>query len=144
MMSTKKQGQEINSKWTHLPIDLLRMISEKLTLNSDYVHLRAVCSAWKTNLSSRPRHLPPQPPWLIIPRHITNGKERLSSKLSFYDLSLSKIRVFDLFEIQGKYICGSSYGWLVLEINRRVQLFNPITRICKFYPLNITLISELL
>jgi hypothetical protein len=119
----------MNRDWTLLPLELLELISENLTSISDYVHFRVVCTAWHVASSPHPHHLPPQLPWLILPRGVDDGEDiHLGSSLSLYDLSQSRTHVLDLPEIQGKRICGSSQGWLVLEKDRGVWLFNPVTR----------------
>jgi hypothetical protein len=119
----------MNRDWTLLPLELLQLISENLTSISDYVHFRAVCTAWHVASSPHPCHLPPQLPWLVLPRGPDNGEDaHLGSSLSLYDLSQSRTHVLDLPAIQGKRICGSSHGWLVLERNGGVWLLNPITR----------------
>jgi hypothetical protein len=119
----------MNRDWTLLPSELLQLISENLISISDFVHFRAVCAAWRSASSPRSRHLPPQLPWLILPRGPDRENADLGSILSVYDLSMSKTHTLDLPQINGKRICGSSHGWLVLEKEKEVWLFNPITRL---------------
>jgi hypothetical protein len=115
--------------WCLLPPDLVHMITEKVTSITDFMRFRAVCTAWRSASSPRPRHLPLQLPWLVLSRGPDDGADaNLGSSLSLYDLSQSKTHTLDFPQIQGKRICGSSHGWLILEKKRDVWLFNPITR----------------
>jgi hypothetical protein len=99
-------------------------------LGEDHIHLRlCALSCGVHRMASRPHHLPPQLPWLILPREPDNVENIiLGSSLSLYNLSQSKSHVLDFLQILGKYIRGSSHGWLVLEKEKEVWLFNPITR----------------
>ncbi|KAJ3706866.1 hypothetical protein LUZ61_010571 [Rhynchospora tenuis] len=111
--------------WCLLPPELLQSIAEKATSIADYIRFRAVCHPWRSASSPRPRHLPIQLPWLMLPykAHGNDDSTRL-----FYDLSASKTRRLHLPETHGVEICGSSYGWLVLHNGKVTSLFNPITR----------------
>ncbi|KAF3341014.1 F-box protein [Carex littledalei] len=112
--------------WADLPCDLLRVIAEKVTTNTQYVHLRAVCKAWRNALTPHPHHLPPQFPWLML-----SPQPGISdAHVSFYDIARSKTYQFQFPYMSGKYCCGSSHGWLVLEHEHRVSLLNPITSRC--------------
>ncbi|XP_078149122.1 uncharacterized protein LOC144544484 isoform X2 [Carex rostrata] len=118
--------------WADLPGDLLANITEKAsTTNTQYVHLRAVCKAWRSALTPHPHHLPPQLPWLMLPRFFNDIHRRLdiSDHISFYDIARSKTYRFQLPYMRGKYCRGSSHGWFVLqhEDERQVSLFNPVT-----------------
>ncbi|KAJ3699547.1 hypothetical protein LUZ61_003252 [Rhynchospora tenuis] len=108
--------------WADLPEELVTIIGEKITTNTAYIYLRFVCKAWRRALTPKPRHLPPQSPWLLLPG-IRDGFE-----LDFYDPFQSKFHRFQCPYMRGKDICGSSHGWLVLEDDLRVSLFNPITQ----------------
>ncbi|KAJ1699048.1 hypothetical protein LUZ63_007560 [Rhynchospora breviuscula] len=108
--------------WAGLPEDLVTIIGEQVTANTAYIYLRLVCKAWRRALTPNPRHLPPQSPWLLLPR-IREGFE-----LDFYDPFQSKPHRFRCPYMKGKDICGSSHGWLLLEHDHRISLFNPITQ----------------
>ncbi|KAF3338925.1 F-box protein [Carex littledalei] len=112
--------------WADLPGDLLTIIAEKAsTTNTQYVHLRAVCKAWRRALTPHPNHLPPQFPWLMLPKLSISDAD-----IFFYDMARSKTYRFQLPYVSGKYHCGSSHGWLVLEHEHRVSLLNPVTSRC--------------
>ncbi|XP_078152936.1 uncharacterized protein LOC144548116 [Carex rostrata] len=109
--------------WADLPCDLLSIIAEKVTTNTQYIHLRAICKAWRNALTPHPHHLPPQFPWLMLPPQPGIS----DAHVSFYDVARSKTYQFQLPYMSGKYYCGSSHGWIVLEHEHRVSLLNPIT-----------------
>ncbi|XP_078174560.1 putative F-box protein At5g55150 [Carex rostrata] len=112
--------------WADLPSDLLPSIAEKAsTTNIQYINLRAICKAWRQALTPNPHHLPPQFPWLMLPQ-----PGIFDAHVSFYDIVQSKTYRFQLPYMSGKYCCGTSHGWLVLEHEHRVSLFNPITSSC--------------
>ncbi|KAJ1699043.1 hypothetical protein LUZ63_007555 [Rhynchospora breviuscula] len=118
--------------WTQLLPELLSIISKKAsTTIEEYVNLRAVCKPWRKTLTPCPLHLPSQVPWLMLPRlspddFRKNGID--DSYITFYDLSRSTVHRFELPFLSGKYIRGSSHGWLILEHDYRLSLLNPITR----------------
>ncbi|KAJ4753887.1 F-box family protein [Rhynchospora pubera] len=117
--------------WAGLPPELVTIIGEKVTTHKGYVHLRLVCKAWRRALPPNPRHLPPQGPWLLLPQIFVNYYEERDvdySELSFYDPFRFKTHRFQRPYISDKDICGSSFGWLVLEHDHRVSLFNPLTQ----------------
>ncbi|KAJ3699545.1 hypothetical protein LUZ61_003250 [Rhynchospora tenuis] len=129
--------QRSKRDWADLPADLVTTIAEKAsTTNTEYIHLRFVCKAWRRALIPNPRHLPPQSPWLILPRIKEGFDPRIrggfdcSDELNFYDPFRFKTHRFRLPYLSGKRICGCSHGWLVLEHDSRpgVSLFNPITQ----------------
>ncbi|KAJ3706865.1 hypothetical protein LUZ61_010570 [Rhynchospora tenuis] len=111
--------------WCLLPPELLQFIAEKATSLADYIRFRAVCRPWRSASSPRPRHLPIQVPWLMLPY---NSYGIGDSTRLFYDLSASKIHRIHLPETRRAQVCGSSYGWLVLHNGQVTSLFNPITR----------------
>ncbi|KAJ4730737.1 F-box family protein [Rhynchospora pubera] len=117
--------------WAHLLPELVSIISKKILIIKEYVNLRAVCKPWRETLTPRPLHLPHQVPWLMLPRGSPDDFRKNGiddSYITFYDLSRSTIHRFELPFLSGKYICGSSHGWLILEHDYRLSLLNPITR----------------
>ncbi|KAJ4748099.1 F-box protein skip23 [Rhynchospora pubera] len=116
--------------WSNLPKDILETVSKKIASVSDYLRCRAVCIPWRSALSPSPRHLPIQPPWLLLPYNpnVKQGNDDDSNRF-FYDFSTSRIRRINLPETCGKQFCGSSQGWLALESGPQISLLNPITRV---------------
>ncbi|KAJ4759266.1 F-box protein skip23 [Rhynchospora pubera] len=111
--------------WSLLPPELLEIIAGKVTSLGDYIRFRAVCHPWRSASSPRPRHLPVQLPWLLLPYRFDSVDDSIRL---FYDLSASKIHKLDLPETRGATICGSYHGWLILHNGQVTSLFNPITR----------------
>ncbi|KAJ4764233.1 F-box protein skip23 [Rhynchospora pubera] len=124
--------QRFKEDWAGLPPELVTIIGEKVTTNTSYIRLRLACKAWRRALPSRPCHLPPQSPWLLLPRIFTEGDGDgscdHSDELNFHDPFQSKTHRFRFPYIIRKRICASSHGWLVLEDDLRLSLFNPITQ----------------
>ncbi|KAJ4759154.1 F-box protein skip23 [Rhynchospora pubera] len=123
------------SDWAHLPGTAVQLISQKLKLVTDYVRFRAVCSPWRSASVPKPRHLPPQLPWLLIPwdsRDTEDDGIRL-----FYDLWESKMRKLHLPETIGMVCWSSNNGWLFLSDaqNEEILLLNPLTRARIRFPL---------
>ncbi|KAJ4793122.1 hypothetical protein LUZ62_044368 [Rhynchospora pubera] len=114
--------------WAGLLPELVALIGEKASSTiARYIHLRLVCKAWRRALI-RPRNIPCQAPWLLLPR-ITEGEgSDQSDELIFYDPFQSKTHRIQSPYVNGKHICGSSHGWLVLEHDLKFSLFNPITQ----------------
>ncbi|KAJ3699542.1 hypothetical protein LUZ61_003247 [Rhynchospora tenuis] len=121
--------------WAGLPPELVTIIGKKVTTNTEYTRLRSVCKAWRRALSPYTRHLPRQAPWLMVPINALGreGHEDIA-ELVFYDRFRSKTHRFRLPYISGKHICGCSHGWLILEHDRKVSVFNPITQISIYPP----------
>ncbi|KAF3336625.1 F-box protein [Carex littledalei] len=114
--------------WAHLPLAAVYLISEKVNCITDYVRFRAVCSPWRSASLPKPRHLPHQLPWLMIPS-LKDLREDGGVHL-FYDLWQSKMRKIHLPETIGKKCCASYRGWLLLMAPQGTELFllNPLTR----------------
>ncbi|KAJ4764228.1 F-box protein skip23 [Rhynchospora pubera] len=129
------ERQRFKRDWAGLPPELVSIIGEKVTTNTEYTRFRSVCKAWRRALSPCLRHLPRQAPWLMVPINVL-GKEGYENiaELVFYDLFQSKTHRFRLPYINGKHICGCSHGWLILEHDHKVSLFNPITQISIYLP----------
>ncbi|XP_078182345.1 putative F-box protein At2g33200 [Carex rostrata] len=128
-MRLSSKAAKMGPDWSYLTSELLILISEMAsTTNIQYVHLRAVCKAWRQALTPNPRHLPRQNPWLLLPLDARCRIDVDDFHLSFYDLSQSRTHRFVLPYVRDKHVYGSYYGWLVLVRDKRVSLHNPITR----------------
>ncbi|XP_078157721.1 F-box/kelch-repeat protein At1g57790-like isoform X2 [Carex rostrata] len=113
--------------WSDMAYDALERITSFLPLK-DYHRFSAVCKNWRL-VAKQKRHSPaPQLPWLVL------GDEPGTGKRMFYNLSEDKHYAMDIPELYGRYICGSSHGWLVaIDIKLTGILINPFTR--EFYEL---------
>ncbi|XP_078172678.1 F-box protein At2g05970-like [Carex rostrata] len=114
--------------WAHLLPEVVYLISEKVKYIADYIRFRAVCSPWRSASAPKPRHLPHQLPWLMIPYGIRRTDD--DGIRLFYDLWESKMRKIHLPETIGK-LCWATYrGWLLIVASdcRELFLLNPLTR----------------
>ncbi|KAM6543586.1 hypothetical protein CsatB_008033 [Cannabis sativa] len=113
--------------WTQLPPELVESISNNLTTYADYLRFRVVCRSWRSSVPSTPNNLPPQLPWLMLPK----SRHRRPHSAAFFNLSSNKVYLINLPEAlsHGKRCCGSSHGWLViLDETPSLLLLNPLTR----------------
>ncbi|KAF3338959.1 F-box protein [Carex littledalei] len=113
--------------WSDLAYDMLGHITSFLPL-TDHHRFSAVCKNWRL-VAKQKRHSPAhQLPWLVL------GDEPGTGKRKFYNLSEDRHYAIDIPELYGRYICGSSHGWLVaIDIKITGILINPFTR--EFYEL---------
>ncbi|KAJ3708338.1 hypothetical protein LUZ61_012043 [Rhynchospora tenuis] len=116
------------SAWSDLIFDVLEHITSFLPL-PDHYRFGAVCKNWRS-VSKQRRHPPaPQLPWLVL----EDDKETRNRK--FYSLSEAKHYSLDIPELHGRYICGSSHGWLfAVDLKITGILINPFTRECYELP----------
>ncbi|KAJ4804677.1 F-box protein skip23 [Rhynchospora pubera] len=115
--------------WAHLPPLVLHWISDRVKSITDYVRFRAVCSPWRSASLPKPRHLPPQLPWLMFPWD-SQDEEDDGIRL-FYDHWESKTHKIHLPDTIGMMCRGSYRGWLFLDSQQEgaeVFLLNPLTR----------------
>ncbi|KAJ3673800.1 hypothetical protein LUZ60_005792 [Juncus effusus] len=109
--------------WSNLHAELIQLISEKVVFKEQYTHLRLVCRHWRRACPPHPpRHLIDKAPWLWLPH------EGFSSTLSFYNISPSKIYDFDLPNVVRGPIIACSRGWILIENDSKLSLYNPVTR----------------
>ncbi|KAJ4804674.1 F-box protein (DUF295) [Rhynchospora pubera] len=118
--------------WANLPPEIVDLISEKVKYIVDYVRFRAVCSAWRSASRPKPRHLPPQLPWLMLPYNAYAWYDKGPQDMIrfFYDVWESKMREIHLPETFAMTCCASYRGWLLLVSykGRDVNLLNPLTQ----------------
>ena len=108
--------------WSSIPVDLLRLVANKVHSLEDYVHFGAVCWSWyHAATSPKNNKLNSLFPWVMLADTENNDSH------GFYSLSSNKVYEFDLPEIVGKRCWGSPFGWLVIAgiDNMEIQLFNP-------------------
>lgn len=122
--------------WAYLPGDMLETIAEKLD-HADLSQAGAVCKSWRSTylefFSRLPKNIPlshcyPRP--FGLPLLLLSCKEGSTSRKY---ATLNDERVCgDIFlpETANKWICGSSWGWLITTDIRgeEVGLLNPITK----------------
>ncbi|XP_072960189.1 F-box protein SKIP23-like [Typha angustifolia] len=106
--------------WSLLPEDLLHLVAGRIVIHADYIRFRAVCTSWHFAVSPRPRHLPPQLPFLIFP-------ENSDTVHNLYSITENKI--YNLKFPDHHHFLGSSHGWLILQgPSTALSLLNPFTR----------------
>ncbi|KAJ4786500.1 F-box protein skip23 [Rhynchospora pubera] len=115
--------------WAYLPPEIVDLISVGVKYIVDYVRFRAVCSTWRSSSRPKPRHLPPQLPWLMLPYEAEAQTDNGGTRF-FYDAWESKMRQIPIPETRGMTCCASCRGWLLLVSykGREVSLLNPLTR----------------
>ncbi|KAJ4769893.1 F-box family protein [Rhynchospora pubera] len=108
--------------WSDLTNDVLQHITSFLPF-SDHYRFGAVCKNWRLVLKQRCCPPAPQLPWLVL------EEESQTKKRKFYSLSDAKHYFIEIPELHGRYICGSSHGWLfAIDIKITGILINPFTR----------------
>ncbi|KAJ3705903.1 hypothetical protein LUZ61_009608 [Rhynchospora tenuis] len=114
--------------WSDLTFDVLGHITSFLPL-PDHYRFGAVCKNWRS-ISKQKRHPPaPQLPWLVL------GDDKETRNRKFYSLSEAKHYSLDIPELDGRYIRGSSHGWLfAIDLKITGILINPFTRECYELP----------
>ncbi|KAJ4789101.1 F-box family protein [Rhynchospora pubera] len=108
--------------WSDLTNDILEHITSFLVF-PDHYRFGAVCKNWRS--VSKQRRYPPAPqlPWLVL------EEEKETRKRKFYSLSDGKHYSIEIPELHGRYICGSSHGWLfAVDIKINGILVNLFTR----------------
>ncbi|KAJ4817430.1 F-box protein (DUF295) [Rhynchospora pubera] len=112
--------------WSDLTFDVLELITGFLPF-LDHYRFGAVCKNWRSVSKRSPP--PPQLPWLLLEEDKETGKRK------FYSLSEAKNYSIEIPELRGRYICGSSHGWLfAIDIKIAGILINPFTRECYELP----------
>ncbi|KAJ1695703.1 hypothetical protein LUZ63_012401 [Rhynchospora breviuscula] len=112
--------------WAHLPPEVVELISERVKSITDYIRFRAVCCPWRSASLPKPRHLPPQLPWIMPPLFWAP-----LSGVSFDDVWEAKNRTFHLPGTEGGVTnCACYRGWLLFTeySGMEVLLINPLTR----------------
>ncbi|KAJ4798958.1 F-box protein (DUF295) [Rhynchospora pubera] len=108
--------------WSDLPLDLLHLISKRLSDLSDFIRFRAVCKRWHcaAPIADPPRQLP----WVVATR------DGLPNTVRFYSLSTGKIYSISFAEAKGKRLLGSSHDYMLAfdPKRRHLTLLNPFTR----------------
>ncbi|XP_078172388.1 putative F-box protein At5g55150 [Carex rostrata] len=117
------------SNWAYLPEDILDEIMKKMCY-ADFSTLGAVCKSWRLMCMNRfccfSRSIPIGAPILLL-----NDCYQYSNSRKFVKMNgeLARHKIF-MPEAANKWVCGSSWGWLVLGgiDSMEVSLLNPLTR----------------
>ncbi|KAJ3684290.1 hypothetical protein LUZ61_013454 [Rhynchospora tenuis] len=120
---------DLERDWSSLPQEVLNLFAKKLHEISDFLHFRAVCTAWCS--STKITDLPLQFPWILERRRYPN-----LSKLCFCSVPFGKIYTINAPKLSGKDICRLSDGYILVfvdtdtdssaEYNFHEALLNPL------------------
>ncbi|KAJ4745888.1 F-box family protein [Rhynchospora pubera] len=114
--------------WSDLTDDVLGYITSFLPF-PDHYRFGAVCKNWRSILKRKLHPPAPQLPWLVL------EEENETKKRKFYSLFEGKHYSIEISELCGRYICGSSHGWLfAVDSEITAILVNPFTRECYELP----------
>lgn len=120
-----EESQLLEGRLIKLSKDLINEIGNKLINYADYVRLRSTCKSLKSMLPKTPNHQLSQVPWLMLPHHNVS-----KTRFTFLNPLENKIMCsFDIPELKGKLMKGSSYGWiLAVDEYPELCLINSFTR----------------
>ncbi|KAL3516142.1 hypothetical protein ACH5RR_023044 [Cinchona calisaya] len=142
MANEESQNPENNRSWANLPVEILRVIRNKLQ-SSTLIRFRAVCKRWSQtgNEKRRISNLP----WPIVntcKRRLTEKLPRFIMKHEFYDPHEGKTHqtYFEIPESSSylaynsdlqynSRVLASKKGWVLVEeespVSRIINLYNP-------------------
>ncbi|KAK2988252.1 hypothetical protein RJ640_028636 [Escallonia rubra] len=119
-------SDSVESRWSHLPSNLLHSISKLLDTRADTLRLRSVCAAWRSYIPPFKPTYPPLPPTLPFPISPNPHLHRLRRG----HFSLSDSTVY-LLQPLTTYKSTISKAWLIrIEDgkNGKFRPLNPLSR----------------
>ncbi|KAM1371802.1 hypothetical protein ACFX2I_041973 [Malus domestica] len=106
------------SDWANLPIDVLSLIYDRLSVASDCVQFIAVCRSWRCMKKDRKyKRARLTTPMVFV-------SERKENTWNAYDFVNNQVLGFQL-KLPKTRFCGSSNGWIITVENFVVTLRNP-------------------
>jgi Protein of unknown function (DUF295)/F-box domain len=123
-----QENKKPMAEWSDLPIDVLEHLTSFLPL-PDYHRFSAVCRNWQIATKQRRYSPAEQLPWLLVRGESDPHKRRV--------FSISENRHYNIGfpELEGQYVCGSSYGWLfTVDKDLKLRLLNPLVGKCYYLP----------
>ncbi|CAA2961550.1 Hypothetical predicted protein [Olea europaea subsp. europaea] len=132
--------------WADLPVDILVVIAQSLTLIEDFTSFTAVCKEWKsvTSILKKKPSLPTRYPRIMLAEKIDtedqeNRGDQDASVRCFLNLLASKTYRLQLPEASGRKCRGAHYGWLwTIGIDLQINLLHPFSRQQICLPLMLT------
>ncbi|KAF3336668.1 F-box protein [Carex littledalei] len=118
------------SDWADLPEDIFDEIIKRICY-VDFSTYGKVCKSWRFMYINRfcclPRNIPFGIPILLLNAGKSDSNPGLFVKMS---AEVASDKIFIMPEAANKWVCGSSWGWIVLAStdNMEVILLNPFTR----------------
>ncbi|XP_021739452.1 uncharacterized protein LOC110705827 [Chenopodium quinoa] len=118
--------------WSMLPKDILGIIALKLDSIEDLVYFSAVCHSWNHAFNmvklEWSRVDKPTTPWLLLGEPTNKNNDDGCRKILSIEKN-NKCYELSLPETFGARCWGSPYGFiLMLHLNKKIELFNPITK----------------
>lgn len=109
-------------RWLELPKVLWELVFARLDL-LDCLRFAAVCKLFLSIVVEKRVHL------LFSPLLMLPSKENYDVR-DFYDFYQSKTYQIPLPQLQGRWCCGSSYGWLFIIdfVSGEINLLTPLSR----------------
>ncbi|GMY23375.1 F-box/kelch-repeat protein At1g57790-like [Fagus crenata] len=127
----EEKKEELDSRWSHLPTELLCLVSSHLLLG-DFTIFRAVCKSWRSSTSLiRPFPSLIDSPHLLSPCLMSIDYH----KCRFFHPTYYAAFEMDIPQLLGARIRFSKYGWLLLSRDIEddyiysVFFFNPLTKV---------------
>ncbi|XP_022890268.1 putative F-box protein At5g55150 [Olea europaea var. sylvestris] len=122
--------------WTDLPMDILVVIAQCLTVIEDFTSFTAVCKSWQsvTSILKKKPSLPTRYPRIMLAEKIDtedqqNRDDQDASIRCFLNLLTSKTYQLQLPEARGRKCTGAHYGWLwTIGIDLQINLLHPFSR----------------
>ncbi|KAF9595294.1 hypothetical protein IFM89_038429 [Coptis chinensis] len=136
--TSNKSLHKVVVDWNKLPDDMLKLIVKHLGF-PDFARFGSVCSSWRSlaSVGLHLHHKGGRLPWLIVPYYDVVGQAPPANTsdnycpdpvLGFFSILDGAIHKVDIQELQGRRICGSSFGWLItVHGNSEFQLLRPFT-----------------
>ncbi|KAF9594201.1 hypothetical protein IFM89_028858 [Coptis chinensis] len=136
--TSNKSLHKVVVDWNKLPDDMLKLIVKHLAF-PDFARFGSVCSSWRSlaSVGLHLHHKGGRLPWLIVPYYDVVGQAPPANTrdnycpdpaLGFFSILDGAIHKVDIPELQGRRICGSSFGWLItVHGNSEFQLLRPFT-----------------
>ncbi|CAA3011108.1 Hypothetical predicted protein [Olea europaea subsp. europaea] len=122
--------------WTDLPMDILVVIAQCLTVIEDFTSFIVVCKSWQsvTSILKKKPSLPTRYPGIMLAEKIDtedqeNRDDQDASIRCFLNLLTSKKYLLQLPEVRGRKCTGAHYGWLwTIGIDLQINLLHPFSR----------------
>ncbi|KAL2540066.1 putative F-box protein [Abeliophyllum distichum] len=117
--------------WIDLPMDILVVIAESLTVIEDFTYFSAVCKEWKsaTAILKKKPSLPTRYPRLMLSEKVDTKDQGNQDDRYFLNLLTSKTCKLKLPEASGRRCLGAHYGWLfTVGFDLQINLLHPFSR----------------
>ncbi|KAL2555974.1 putative F-box protein [Forsythia ovata] len=117
--------------WTDLPMDILVVIAESLTVIEDFTSFSAVCKEWQsaTAILKKKPSLPTRYPRIMLSEKVDTKDQGNQDDRYFLNLLTSKTCKLKLPEARSRRCLGAHYGWLfTVGFDLQINLLHPFSR----------------